>query len=162
MANADTPNGFVPVGTVLRVQAYQAGSAVYPGDPVALADDGQIDRSAGPALIGVALNYAAAAGDEVLVADHPDQLFEAQGDGADIDAQTDLFLNYDIVLGSADTTYRKSTSEIDSSTGATTATLAVKVISLLPRVKNALGANARCICKLNNHQLAGGTGTAGV
>lgn len=162
MANADTPNGFVPVGTVLRVQAYQAGSAVYPGDPVALASDGQIDRSAGPALIGVALNYAAAAGDEVLVADHPDQLFEAQSDGADIDAQTDLFMNYDIALGSADTTYRKSTSEIDSSTGATTATLAVKVISLLPRVKNALGANARCICKLNNHQLAGGTGTAGV
>lgn len=162
MANADTPNGLMPVGPVLRIQEYEAGSAIYPGDPVALASDGQIDRSAGPALIGVSLSYAAAAGDKVLVADDPNQLFEVQADGSDIDAQTDMFQNYDIALGSADTTYRKSTAELDSDTASATATVALKLIRLLPRINNALGANARCVVKLNNHQLAGGTGTAGV
>lgn len=162
MANADTPNGFVPCGPVLRIQEYTAGSAVYPGDPVALAADGKVDRSAGPALIGIALSFASAEDQKVLVADHPDQMFEAQSDSADIDAQTDFVLNYDIALGSADTTFKKSQAEIDGDTGATTATLAVKVLRLVPRVDNALGANARCVCKLNNHQLAGGTGTAGV
>lgn len=162
MANADTPNGLLPVGPVLRIQQYEAGSAIYPGDPVALASDGQIDRSAGPALIGVALSYASAAGVKVLVADHPDQMFEIQSDDSSIDAQTDMFQNYDIALGSADTTYKKSQAELDGDTNSATATVALKLLRIMPRVNNALGANVKCVVKLNNHQLAGGTGTAGV
>lgn len=163
MANKDMPVGFSPKGAVLRRNSYVSGSAVYPGDAVTLDASGRVaSATATQALVGVSGSYASAAGIEVSVFDHPDQLFVAQGDEAEVDAQTDMNLNYDIVATAGDSTYKQSRMEIDSSTQATTATLPIKVLALEPRVDNALGAQARVICKINNHQLQGGTGTAGI
>lgn len=165
MANTDRPRGLEPKGVVLRATEYVAGSAIYPGDPVALGADGKVDRSAGDALIGVALDYAAADGDTVRVADHPDQKFVIQADDASIADISSVGGNFDIVLGTADTTYRKSTSELDGDTAdahTTGADNPLKLLALESRVDNAFGANADVVVKLNNHQLAGGTGSAAV
>lgn len=163
MANLDQPQGFRPKGDVLRLNAYVAAGVIYPGDAVSQEAGGRVvAASATSALIGVAATYAAAAGDEVMVWDHPDQLFVAQADDATIDAQTDIGLNYDLLATAGDSVFRVSRMEIDASTQATTATLPIKVLGIEKRPDNALGAQVDCICIINNHQLAAGTGTAGV
>jgi len=163
MANADRPAGFKPYGAILRVTEYQAGGAVYPGDAVKPDADGEmIAASASNALQGVALDYASGQGQKVLVADHPAQEFIGQADGADIDAQADLNLNYNLVATAADTTFLQSRMEIDSDSQATDSTLPLRVNRILPEIGNALGANVQCIFTINNHLLKGGTGTEGV
>jgi hypothetical protein len=163
MANLDLPQGASPYGAVLSAKEYVAGAAVYPGDFVKMSGDGKIDpASAGDALLGVALGLAAADGQRVLVADHPDQRFLVQSDSADIDVQDDINLNYNIVATAANTTYKASRMELDGDTGATTATLPLKLLDINRSPKNALGANVECIVAINNHQLKGGTGTVGV
>lgn len=164
MANADLPNGAVPKGPVLRLNEYIAAGAVYPGDLVKQEAGGRVEAAAAAtdACIGVAMSYASGAGVNVIVADDPNQLFEMQADDSTIDAQTDVGLNYEIAIGSPNTTYRRSGMEIDASTQATTATLPLKVLKVIDRPDNALGANVRCVVKINNHQLGSHTGTAGV
>ncbi len=161
MANADRPTGFSPSGPVMNIGEYEAGGTVYPGDVVAKAADGQVDTWAAGGVLGVAMNYATV-GQEIRVADSPDQEFKVQADGADVDAQTDIGLNYTIVATAGSTTYRISRQELDSDTGATTATLPCKLQRIDIRDDNELGAQVDCIVRLNNHQLAGGTGTVGV
>lgn len=171
MANADLPRGFRPYGELMHVGIYVAAGTIYPGDAVefetgaanttqlrarvAAADDG-------PSM-GVALNYATV-GQIVRVADDPSQLFAGQVDGSEPAANSDLGLNYAIVATTGDTTYKVSRQEISSTGEATTATLAVKVLGIVPRHdgKNAMGANTEVIFKINNHQLGSHTGTAGV
>jgi hypothetical protein len=165
MANRDEPKGFEPWGRIYQCNTYTAESAIYKGDLLKLNANGTVEPCAAgttPA-IGVALNYSAAAG-EVLVADHPDQMFVCQSDDAtDPDAQTDMGLNYNIVVGTASTLYRRSAMEIDGSTGATDSNLPIKMLKVLPAVDNALGANARVICTINNHKRkSGDVGTLGV
>lgn len=160
MANKDQPKGFEPYGKLLRAQSYLAGGTIYQGDLVKQGGSGDvIAGTAGAAAIGVALNYAVSGG-QVLVADHPDQMFVGQADDATIDAQTDLGLNYSIVAGSPNTTFRTSGMEIDGDTQHTNV-LELKVIGILPAVDNALGANVKCVCKINIHQL-GSVGVVGV
>lgn len=162
MANADRPCGLEPFERVLRARDYKADGTIFPGDAVKLKDDGEVERAAASnALLGVALSYATA-GQKVLVADHPDQIFKVQSDSADVDAQTDINLNYNIVATAGDTTYRVSRMELDGDSGADTATLPLKLLKIDERVDNALGAAVDCIVVINNHQLKGGTGTAGV
>lgn len=163
MANVDRPQGLRPKGDVLRANEYVAAGAIYPGDAVAMTAAGKVvAASASDPLCGVAAGYAAADGDAVLVWDHPEQMFLVQADGADIDAQTDINLNYDFVATAGDSAYRVSRMELDSSTGATTAALPLKLLAVDKRPDNALGANVDCIVKINNHKLAGGTGTVGI
>lgn len=163
MANKDQPCGAKPKGELLRVRKYVSGGAVYPGDFVMKENTGKVIVGAATnALIGVAINYASGADKELLVADHPDQMFVVQADEADIDAQTDILLNADIVATAGNSSYKISRHELDSSTIATTATLPLKVLGVEPRVDNALGGQVDVVVKINNHQLAGGTGTAGV
>ena len=167
MANYDRPRGFEPKGEVLRSNVYVAGGNIYPGDMVKRDANGKVvvvDDSAATyssACLGVAAGKAET-DDDVTVFDHPDQLFVAQADDATIDAQTDINLNYSILAADPDTTYKLSRMEIDASTGATTATLPLKLLGIDKAVNNALGAQVDCIVKINNHELAGGTGTAGV
>lgn len=162
MANRDEVRGAQPYGPLLRIQPYTASGTVNEGDPVKFVSDGTVViATAGDACVGICLSYGVAT-DTVLVADHPDQLFVAQSDSADIDAATDMNLNYNFTFASPNTTYRRSGVEIDGDTGATNSNKQAKVLRLMPRADNALGANAVCIFKLNNHQLAGGTGTLGV
>lgn len=167
MANVDRPNGFAPHGQILRIRPYTAAVAVLRGDMVnrkagSASTSGLMEVEPGDAseaLIGVALN-AAAIGEVVYVADHPDQEFVGQADGADIATGVDFGLNFDLLA--TDGANGQSAHEIDSSTGATTATLPLKVLRLAPAVDNELGEFAKCVVKINNHQLAGGTGVAGV
>lgn len=162
MANKDQPSGLVPFGRVISSGSYKAGGTIYPGDAVKIVADGDVEvASASDALLGVALNYAVS-GEEVLVCDDPAQKFIVQADGSDIDAQTDINLNYNLLATAGDSAYKISRHELDSDTGATTATLPLKLLGIVARVDNALGAQVDCVVKINNHQLAGGTGTAGV
>ncbi len=162
MANRDEVKGFEPYGPCLRVRPYVAGGTIYQGDLVKQDAAGKVVAgTAAAASIGVAMSYSIVNG-TVLVADHPDQELVGQASATEIAAQTDLGLNYSLVAGTPNTTYRRSGMEVDSTTGAVTATLELKVLRLLPRSDNALGANAKVICKINNHQLGSSTGTAGV
>lgn len=161
MANTDTPVGARPVGSV-RANPYQAGGTIYPGDFVKLDANGQVvAASASNALCGVALSYATS-GQDVLVADDPDQRFICQVDDNTIDAQTDLNLNYNITATAGNTSYKISRMEVDGSTGATDSTLPVRVLKLYQEVGNALGAAALVEIKINNHQLNGGGSGEGV
>lgn len=162
MPNKDMPKGAEPHGRIYELNAYTAQSTIYPGDLVKKNAAGTVEpAAAGDACLGVAMNHAAASA-EVLVADHPDQRFTIQAAAAEIDAQTDIGLNASIVVGTPSATYKRSAMELDASTLATTATLALKVVGLDRSVDNALGANARVIVRINNHQNAAGTGSAGV
>lgn len=107
---------------------------------------------------------AASTGRYVYVADDPNLLFEAQEDavGGAL-ALADIGLNVDFVVGSGSTTTGTSGMQIDTSTKATTATLPLKLVEFSRRQDNEVGsANAKVVVKINNHQNAAATGTAGV
>lgn len=162
MANDDRPRGFQPKGEPIRVNKYTAGGTIYPGDCVHMESDGKVDAAAASeALLGVAINKAVDGGD-VLVADDPQQQYVVQASGSDIDAQTDINLNYDILATAGNSTYDISRQELDSASGNTTATLQLKLLAIEEREDNALGAQVDCIVKINNHQLGSHTGTAGI
>lgn len=164
MPNSDRPSGFAPHGEVKRQNSYESGSAIAKGDAVVKASDGQIDPCAtggsshATAVLGVAMSSASAAGQQVLVCDDPDQEYETQADGSDVDAQTDIGLNYAILA--TDPSGGESRQELDSDTGATTATLPLKLIRISRRVGNALGAQVKCVVKINASQ--NGSATVGV
>ncbi len=172
MANADLPRGFKPSGRIYHVGIYVAGGTIYPGDMVKFetgaANTTQfrarvVAATAGAAACGVAANYAVS-GDVIRVYDDPAQLFVGQGDDASFDANEDLGLNASILATAGDSTFKTSRMEIDASTLNTTATLECKILGIVKRQdgKNAFGANAELIFKINNHQLGSHTGTAGV
>jgi len=163
MPNKDLPQGAIPYGPVLSAKEYVAGAAVFPGDFVKLDANGKIVPAAATnPIAGVAIGYAAADGDRVLVADAPSQRFLVQSDSADVDAQTDVNLNYDILATAGNTAYKQSRMELNGASGATTAALQLKLLGVNRSPTNALGANVQCIVIVNNHQLSAHTGTAGV
>lgn len=158
MANKNQPVGFEPFGQVLRASEYIAAAAIYPGDLVRKNADGKIARCAATeSSTGVALSYAAADGAKVLVADHPDQRFIIQASSNQIDAQTDIGLNADVVVGSPNTTYKRSGMQLDSSTIATTQALVLKIQEVYKDIDNALGDKVDVIVSINQHQLAHNT-----
>lgn len=162
MANKDIADGFRPVGEIKQVVVMEAGSAVYPGDPVALASDGQIDPVAGGSTInGVALTYASAAGQKVLVSVDPEQIYEVQCDESEVNAQGLIGNNADHALGTASTTYKCSRAELDSST-ASAGAAGWTIIGLAPGVDNAFGANARVLVRINEHQAFGKDAFGGI
>jgi hypothetical protein len=162
MANADRPRGAECQGECLRANRYVADEAIYPGDFVNANSSGKVEPAdASEALLGVALGYASADGESIMIADHPAQRYILQADGSDIDAQTDFNLNFNIVATAGNSTYKLSRMELDSDSGATTATLPLKLLDYDIRPDNALGAQVDCIVEINNHQLKGGTGTVG-
>lgn len=164
MANADRPRGLEPSGDPIRVSKYVADTTLSPGELVKKTAAGKVEAAAAGAAgaIGVCLSYAAADGDTVLVADHPQQKFVVQADGADIDAQTDIGLNYNIVATAEDSTYKISRMELDSDTGATDSNLPLRLVDIDDRPDNALGANVDCIVMINNHQNSADAGSTGV
>lgn len=160
MANKNQPVGLKPYEQLIRARKYVAGSTVYPGDPVSLAVDGAVDSSITVPLIGVALNYATA-GQNVMIADHPDQMFVVESDESL--AQTDVGANFELILGTASTTYKRSAAVLDGSSIAQTATLAVKLLAIADGVDNSAGAdNVDVVVKINNHSLGSHTGVAGL
>lgn len=170
MANTSRPQGFRPFREILRVTPYVAHEAIYPGDAVKLiggnASTSQLNAevglaAAGNAITGIAASYQGTAGGEVLVYDHPDQLFQAEVNSADIDSNLDLGLTIDFVATAADTTYKRSRMVLaGASTGTTT--YPFRLLGIVRSVDNALGSVVKAVVNVNNHQLKGGTGTASV
>lgn len=164
MANRDRPRGFEPSGPLLRVNEYLAvGSAIYPGELVKRhADGGVAVGTVSVACCGVAISVASSAGRSVMVADHPQQRFVIQADSTDIDAQTDIGLNYTCLVTGEDSTFRIARMEVDSSTGQVSAAIELRVIEIEKSSGNALGTNVDVIVQLNNHSFGGGTGAVGI
>jgi hypothetical protein len=158
MANKDQPVGFEPYGKIESLREYVAGVTIYAGDLVRMANTGLLARcAAGEAALGVAMNYAAASGDKVRVCDAPSQQYKVQASSSQINAQTDIGLNFDIVVGSPNTTYKRSGMQLDSSTEGTTATIVLRLLAIDKTIDNALGDKVDCIVKINNHQAANNT-----
>lgn len=152
MANLDMPKGFECKGVPLRVNEYTAGAVCYPGDLVILQADGKVDpAAAGTEILGLAMNYASADGQKVLVADHPDQLLIGQADETEIDAQTDIGSMCDILATAGNSTYKASRQEIDSSTVVDT-TAQVQILSVVQSPNNALGGFVDVVLRINEHQ----------
>jgi len=98
----------------------------------------------------------------LMVADSPDLIFEAQTSGATF-ATANVGLNCEIDATAGSTVTGASGMSIDLAALNTTATLPLKVVGFPNRPDNLIGdafTNAYVI--INNHQLKGGTGTAGV
>ena len=179
--------GSAPGGTTGTTK-YSIGdnqsTAIFTGDPVKYKNDGTIEvATASDALLGVFMgcfytdpttgkptyrNYFPASlspGDAIaFVADDPDQMYVAQqdSDGSNLVA-ADLNLNANLIFGAGSTTTGISGVEIDSSTGAVTATHQVRLVDFYDTPSNdATANNSELVIKINNHSLNGGTGTVGL
>lgn len=179
--------GSAPGGTTGTTK-YSIGdnqsTAIFTGDPVKYKNDGTVEvATASDALLGVFMgcfytdpttgkptfrNYFPASlspGDAIaFVADDPDQMFVVQQDsvGSNLVA-ADLNLNANLIFGTGSTTTGVSGVEIDSSTGAATATHQVRLIDFYDIPSNdATANNSELVIKINNHSLNGGTGTVGL
>ena len=162
MANLDKPCGFDCKNGPLRIGKYEAGSTVYPGSLVTIASDGQVDEAtAGSLILGVAMNKAAV-GEELLVADHPDQIIIGQVAATEIDVQSDIPGCADILATAGSSAYNLSRQEIDGSTLSNSATAQLRLLRIAGRVNNAFGANVLVECAINEHQFGPAQANAGV
>lgn len=102
----------------------------------------------------------------VYVADSPDLVFEVQATnagGAYSFAVADVGKNCNIFAGAGSTTTGVSAHSADLNDKGTTATLPLRVLGTVQRVDNdSTGNFTKILVTINNHQLKGGTGTAGV
>lgn len=95
------------------------------------------------------------------VHDDPSIVFEAQANGAVVVG--DVGQNTEIDVTAGDTTTGASGMSVDIGNKGTTATLPLKIIGFPNRPDNVVGDTYfRVYVLINNHQLKGGTGTAGV
>lgn len=188
MANVDTPFGLKPVrnagsgpyndGTVLFYAPASYATALFVGDPVLRAGSADsagvpsINRAAATgAITGVVigfqdpasmeLGYGAASTDRyVLVRTDPETMYEVQVNGTL--AAADVGLNANVSLGTGNTFSRKSGTELDAATKATTATLQLRILGFAQRPDNEIGADAKVYVKINNSTEVAGTASAGV
>jgi hypothetical protein len=97
----------------------------------------------------------------VLVADSDDTVYEVQYTGTI--AATSFNKNVNVVDAGGSTVTGFSGETLDGTTVATTATLPIKIHGAVQKVDNDISsANPKVLVIINNHQLSGGTGTAGV
>jgi hypothetical protein len=164
MANLNNPIGLIPHGQIYRASAYKAAGIIRVGDAVALDSDGYVATASAGAtpLVGAALSSALTAGDTVMVADDPKQLFVIKASSTQVDAQTDINLNYNIVATAGSSVYKCSRHALDSSSGVSDSNMPLKLLAIDPRPNNALGAYVDCVVVINNHSFKGDTGTLGV
>ena len=188
MANQDSAFGLRPIGKVgqnrdnqgLSEYAIAASStAIYFQDPVKALATGYIGvAAAGDVLLG-SLNgifYTAAttnkptwannlagsntASDIVgFVSDDPYERFEVQTDNSGASAQTDVFMNYDILYAAGDSANYVSKVELDDSTTSATSGQ-LKVLGVSKEIKNndLASANTNFVVTINEHfikQVAG-------
>lgn len=172
MANVDKPMGFVPYqkidgGDIISKvgKLSSSNTVIAPNDAIEWRSDGylHIAQASSLTIEGVALKAVAAnTGGTIEYVPVKGHRFIAQADEADIAAQTNIGLNYNIVATTS--SGGKSLMEVDSSTGATTKTLPVKVVGLYEgglgyTTPNAFGEFAKVIVEFNETAgAAGGTG----
>jgi len=158
---ADAPYGFKPVrhltGGEIRTESLTltaANAIIGKGDLLSIAADGTVDRAAAAdtTIVGVAAAPAAASdGTTILAYIDPNIVYRAQTDDGTgtLTAQTGINLNADFVVANA--TSGISRMEIDENTGATTATLPLKVLGLYNSPSNAFGEFNELEVIINNH-----------
>lgn len=191
MANTSRIFGFRPVfhlgGAKIQARKYfipaTDGTAVYPGDVVKYAGSSDTDgfyptvqlASAGDAIVGVVgwfepnrdnLNIGgqyrvASTARYVYVFDDPMIVFEGEASNG-TPAATDVGLNINHATGTPSTTTATSGAYLDFGTEATTAALTFKILGLVSREGNEVGASCKLYVKINNHQHGSHTGTLGV
>lgn len=189
MANSDNPNGFTPAyhltgGTIRMTEmriADDYGTAIFSGDLVKLVAGGTVEVcAAGESPIGVfaGCNYTKDNG-EVTFSTHwaastsvngsyatahvyndPDIVYRAQFDGAsgiaDIGQLTDM-----VATHSGSTTNGRSSQEISSSTGTSTATL--RILDFVDSPDNdAASNNAEAYVQIAEHELNEGPAATGI
>lgn len=165
-------------GATLRV-AFAAGdsTATFIGDAVKIAGSGATDNegsyptvaqaAAGDPVFGVIVGFeadpATSLEDQYRKASTAryaymipaeDAYFEVQADdvGATLGA-ADIGLNADFVVGTGSTVTGMSAMELDTSTKATTNTLDLQIVSIVPRPDNEVGsANQKVIVRFNDPQ----------
>lgn len=151
---------------------------IFIGDPVALTGTGDAfgvpavtlatagaGSSAGDGPVGVVVGYENLTSDNLsrtyrpgstagylLVCDDPNTLYEIQEDSDSATlAVTSIGLNANFIIGTGNTTTGVSATELDSNTAATTATLDCRIVGLVQRPDNEIGANAKWLVKLINN-----------
>jgi hypothetical protein len=95
----------------------------------------------------------------ILVMDDPDTLYEVQEDsvgGAMVQGAGNR--NVNLVAGAGSTTTAYSGWQLQSSSLGTTNTLQMRVIRLLQEADNAVGVNAKWLCRINLNTLTSQTG----
>ncbi len=95
---------------------------------------------------------------EALVYDDPDMMFMVQVQGVLVAA--DIGQNMDLVVTAGNTPTGRSRYEIDQTTAGATGQVHVQQLDRL--LGNALGADAKVLCLISEHQLAVAPGVAGV
>lgn len=99
----------------------------------------------------------------IRVCDDPEALFYIQEDSVTSNiTAAHAGYNIPVNLGSGSTTSGLSGHLVASNTANTTNTFPIKLMGLLDRPDNALGANAKWLCMFNTHKLKVDTGSAGV
>lgn len=181
MANANTPFGLKPLkdaagrpynGAVeMLYHASSDGTALYIGDPVI--KSGSSDAAGVPSVIrasaagqisGVVQGFvpdgvvdvagfgAASTAYYVLCCTDPDIVYEIQEDGVGgAIAAADIGLNAEVVAGTGSAYTKRSGFMLDTSTKATTAGLALKIMGIVPRPNNELAEFAKVLVKINDH-----------
>jgi len=185
MANIDFPRGLQVYGNCIRATQYKLTSNyaqdLFIGDPVINANTGYVTiATAGStnailgAIIGiydlneVPLQYwdtGHTGVGYVLVADSPEQLFVAQGDGDTTYLDfADRGGNINLNSGSGSTVNYLSGWELDdSATAGSDANAQVRLIKPVPVEGNGIGtANCDWIIRINNHQAGAGIVGAGI
>ena len=177
MANPDIANGFRPVSAphskgqpvATEYPLHATNSEIGIGTPVEIVDGGVNIGTAGTgnALLGIAAEYkAASSGGVIKVWADPQQEFVAQTDDGTGTATALAAIGLNINFIGTGVTGLNGESELDESSATTGATLQFKIIRLwkgiIGKTENSHGEFNRLVVKINNHQLQGHTGTAGV
>lgn len=161
------------------------GTALFVGDPVILAGSADSTLTAPTVtrataagagritgvVVGfrpsdsiIANGYRLASTDAyVLVADDPEILFEIQEDSIGVPlAAADIGLNADLIAGNGNTFTKRSGFQLDTSTKATTATLQLRIVGLVNRADNEVGAQAKALVRINLTTETPAVGSTGV
>jgi hypothetical protein len=189
MANADAPFGARPVrhmngspynGATMRCFVPASdGTALFIGDAVKSAGSADADgvptairAAAGNTILGIVVSFEADSDNLSLkhreastaryvnVCTSPDVIFEIQedADGGAL-AATEIGNNADVIYTvSGSTTSGRSGMELDSS-DASTSTAQLRILRLVPRADNEIGANGVYEVLINEHEYKTTTGT---
>ena len=167
-----------PYSGSVRVFSTASGdaTAIFVGDPVKLSgtsstvngvvytdvDQGATGDVFAGVVVGVlpvtadSLIYRAASTTRLLMVEtDPNAVFEIQEvSGGTPLAAADIGLNANIVVGSGSTVTGLSGVELNNATEATTNTLDVQIVGLVPREDNAVGEHAKWLVRINRSQWA--------
>lgn len=149
--SSDTSGMYPTVAQAAAADTTIVGVAIGFGNtPQIAADVTDLSRNYRPASTGM----------YVAVVDDPSVVYEVQENGeSDPFVAADVGLNCDIIVGSGNTTTGASGMEIDSDNVAEgSATAQLRLLRIVPREDNALGAHCRWLVRFNEHVHASTTG----